>query len=226
MTEVSTPVADVSEALILTPTMMQLEEALKGLLQNCVWHPDLAGVERPEWELVWLRGRPHLLRRAAIQHRSTTDATVLVMDMALLGVDGCAWAPGVSAANGRDYVRLLDETRWEVQALTAKLRQDLRAPYEDAQTAAREARRAAEREAEHAVLVAKHGSPEAAMLAKLCKAHDWYYNYSDDSRCWTAGEAQRKALDAQYKTVVALDATTAAAIWKEYAPEGYDPPTV
>jgi uncharacterized ParB-like nuclease family protein len=34
---------------------------------------------------------------------------------------------------------------------------------------------------------------------KMLKGHDWYYQFSDDHRYWSAGNSQRKAIQAVLK---------------------------
>jgi hypothetical protein len=48
------------------------------------------------------------------------------------------------------------------------------------------------------------------------KAHDWYYDYSDDYTAWCKGRDERNALLAARRT---LDAD--GAIWNEYSPKQY-----
>ena len=46
------------------------------------------------------------------------------------------------------------------------------------------------------------------------KAHDWYYDYSDDYTAWCKGRDERSALQAARRT---LDPDYA--IWNEYSPK-------
>jgi hypothetical protein len=48
------------------------------------------------------------------------------------------------------------------------------------------------------------------------KAHDWYYDYSDDYTAWCRGRDERDALRTARKQ---LDAD--GKIWNEYAPKQY-----
>lgn len=49
------------------------------------------------------------------------------------------------------------------------------------------------------------------------KAHDWYYDYSDDYTAWCRGRDQRTAL---YTGRNRFDPD--GAIWNEYAPKQYN----
>lgn len=49
---------------------------------------------------------------------------------------------------------------------------------------------------------------------KALKAHDWYYEYSDDHSVWTRGRASKVALNAMQ-----LVYDKAYAIWNQHCPK-------
>lgn len=57
-------------------------------------------------------------------------------------------------------------------------------------------------------------NPIEQYIAAL-KAHDWYYDYSDDHQAWLKGNDQRVALQQMYR---AFEPDLAKDLWNHYAP--------
>lgn len=56
------------------------------------------------------------------------------------------------------------------------------------------------------------------MFDKLCKEHDWYYEYSDDHRVWQKGKAAYTALSNRYVAMKKQYPGATQAIWETYNP--------
>jgi hypothetical protein len=56
------------------------------------------------------------------------------------------------------------------------------------------------------------------MFEKLCKEHDWYYEYSDDHRVWSKGRDDYGRLQAKYQWMLTKCPEAANAIWEMHNP--------
>lgn len=59
-------------------------------------------------------------------------------------------------------------------------------------------------------------SPEEENYRKLLRAHDWYYDYSDDHSVWKRGVAARDKLNGLRRQI-----DPEGTIWNEIAPDMY-----
>ena len=62
-----------------------------------------------------------------------------------------------------------------------------------------------------------------AILEKLLKSHDWYFDYSDDYSVWKKGMAERSAINQEQKRLVNDGLATEAEVQEltqKYAPKG------
>ena len=61
-----------------------------------------------------------------------------------------------------------------------------------------------------------------AILEKLLKSHDWYFDYSDDYSVWKKGMAERSAINQEQKRLVNDGLATEAEVQEltqKYAPK-------
>lgn len=61
-----------------------------------------------------------------------------------------------------------------------------------------------------------------AMMEKLLKSHDWYFDYSDDHSVWKKGMTERSAINQEQKRLVELGLATAEEVQEltqKYAPK-------
>jgi hypothetical protein len=56
------------------------------------------------------------------------------------------------------------------------------------------------------------------MFEKMCKEHDWYYEYSDDHTVWKKGRAAYDVLVRKYATMHKRYPAATQAIWETYNP--------
>ena len=62
-----------------------------------------------------------------------------------------------------------------------------------------------------------------AILEKLLKSHDWYFDYSDDYSVWKKGMAQRDAINQEQKRLISNGLATVEEVQEltqKYAPKG------
>jgi hypothetical protein len=62
-------------------------------------------------------------------------------------------------------------------------------------------------------------------LRALLKAHDWFYEYSDDPSIWHRGNAQREKIVRLMRSLASRSPETgkeAAAAWKELSPKSVE----
>ena len=62
-----------------------------------------------------------------------------------------------------------------------------------------------------------------AILEKLLKSHDWYYDYSDDYNAWCRGRDERNTINAEQKRLINNGLATAEEVqelMQKYAPKG------
>lgn len=57
------------------------------------------------------------------------------------------------------------------------------------------------------------------MFDAMCKAHDWYYQYSDDHRVYTAGRDAESRLIARFNGLKRRFPEATLAIWNQYSPK-------
>ena len=79
----------------------------------------------------------------------------------------------------------------------------------------------AAKQQERQAAIAALPEPEQT-LARMLSEHDWYYDYSDDSRVWQAG---RDEYDRILKVASALPAGTIQRCWSDFAPKSCPCPT-
>jgi len=61
-----------------------------------------------------------------------------------------------------------------------------------------------------------------AILEKLLKSHDWYFDYSDDHSVWKKGMAQRDAINQEQKRLISNGLATVEEVQEltqKYAPK-------
>ena len=61
-----------------------------------------------------------------------------------------------------------------------------------------------------------------AILEKLLKSHDWYFDYSDDYSVWKKGMAQRDAINQEQKRLISNGLATVEEVQEltnKYAPK-------
>ena len=56
------------------------------------------------------------------------------------------------------------------------------------------------------------------MFEKMCKEHDWYYEYSDDHRVWQKGRDAYSKLVSKYAMMDKQYPAATQAIWETYNP--------
>ena len=62
-----------------------------------------------------------------------------------------------------------------------------------------------------------------AILEKLLKSHDWYFDYSDDHSVWKKGMAERSAINQEQKRLIESGLATLEEVQEltqKYAPKG------
>ena len=62
-----------------------------------------------------------------------------------------------------------------------------------------------------------------AILEKLLKSHEWYFDYSDDYSVWKKGMAQRDAINQEQKRLISNGLATVEEVQEltqKYAPKG------
>ena len=62
------------------------------------------------------------------------------------------------------------------------------------------------------------------MFEKMCKEHDWYYEYSDDHNVWTRGRAASDRINRKFSWMKTKYPEAAKAIWESYCPFGKKEP--
>ena len=61
-----------------------------------------------------------------------------------------------------------------------------------------------------------------AVLEKLLKSHDWYYDYSDDYTAWHRGKEERSAINQEQQRLISNGLATVEEVQeltKKYAPK-------
>jgi len=58
------------------------------------------------------------------------------------------------------------------------------------------------------------------MFEQMCKAHDWYYDYSDDHTVWKRGRESEAKLISKYNWMKTRYPAATEEIWKSVCPTG------